>query len=406
MLRVLYPCFGQIKSIRIEVFYITRFLHFPRESGIMAEEIRRIREGAASMAAPAYVKLYETLRDQIVSGDYPYGQRLPGKRALADQFGLSVITVSHALDLLSEEGYLTLRERSGSFVSFRPADEAPSSFLPLSEDPREFAPDQPSSADLEGFPFPILARTARRVLSEQGEALLRKSPGQGIPPLRLALSRYLARSQGIQASPAQIVLGAGAEYLYGLLVDFLGLESVWAIESPSYEKIEQVYATRNVRLEYLPLRRDGISSEALRNTSARILHLSPYRSYPSDVTASASRRAEYIRWADQPEHILIEDNYESEFSLRRKPMPPLFSQSKKENVIYLNTFSRTISPALRVGYMVIPERLLPRFLQRAGFYSCTVPAFEQYLLTELIDSGDFERHIRRIRRKLRAAQGG
>ena len=363
------------------------------------------------MQHPAYERLYEKLRGEILSGGYAYGDRLPGKRTLAEENGVSVITAAHALELLEAEGYLAARERSGFYVCYRAGEDfslprppgGAALPLPLSRS-GPGAPDLPSSADVDGFPFSLLARTMRRVLSERGEAVLVKSPNAGLPALRQALSRYLARARGIAAAPEQIIIGAGAEYLYGLIVETLGAERVWALESPSYEKIQQVYAARKVRTEALPLARDGILSEALQACRASVLHVSPYRSYPSDVTASASKRAEYLRWAAREDRFIVEDDYESEFCLRRKPMETLFAQSDRENVIYLNTFSRTISSALRVGYMVLPPSLLPVFQARAGFYSCTVLAFEQYLLAALLDGGDFERHLRRVRRKLRGAR--
>ena len=356
------------------------------------------------MRRPAYETLYDLLRLKIISGDYPYGSRLPGKRTLAEEQGLSVITVAHALDLLAEEGYIAPRERSGCYVSYLRAEDMasvrkkPGTMIPGASAPRT------SSADMDGFPFHILSRTMRRVLSEQGPAILEKTPGQGLLLLRQALSRYLSRSSGIEAAPGQIVLGAGAEYLYGLLAELLGRQGVWAIEYPSYEKIDQVYTARGLSLDRLPLAGDGLQSEALWRTSARVLHVSPYRSFPSDITASASKRAEYLLWGADPGKIIIEDDYESEFSVRRKPMAPLFVQSERENVIYMNTFSRTISPALRIGYIILPPPLLPLYQEKAGFYSCTVPAFEQFLLTYLLEQGDLERHIRRVRRKLKALQ--
>ena len=355
------------------------------------------------MPRPAYELIYEKLRQEILSGIYPFGAKLPGKRSLAEQCGVSVITVAHTLELLADEGYISVRERSGCYVAYRAGEV----FQGLRE-PELSLPsvvEQASSADMDSFPFSVLAKNMRRLLSDQGENLLRKTPNQGLLPLRQALSRYLSRSRDIQAEPEQIVIGAGAEYLYGLLTDIVGKDRIWAIESPSYEKIEQVYTARGIQLDPLPLARDGLRSGPLWRSEASVLHISPYRSYPSDVTASASKRAEYLRWGDAEGRLIIEDDYESEFYVQRKPMATLFSRSSHENVIYLNTFSRTISSALRVGYMVLPAPLLPAYHSRAGFYSCTVSAFEQYLLASLIDSGDFERHIRRIRRKLRTAAG-
>ena len=352
------------------------------------------------MAKPAYLALYEELRQKILSGDYPFGSRLPGKRALAEEHGVSVITAAHALDLLADEGYISVRERSGCYVAYRSADDFPGREIPVSW---SSGSDVPVSADVDDFPFSVLAKAMRRVISDQGELLLRRSPGQGILSLRQELSRYLARSRGIEASPDQIVIGAGAEYLYGIIAEAFYQGNPWAIEYPSYEMIERVYSARGIPLDLLPLTGDGLLSEALWNSPASVLHVSPYRSYPTGVTASASKRAEYLRWGNQGGRIMIEDDYESEFSIHGKPMDTLYSGSTRENVIYLNTFSRTISPALRVGYMVLPPRLLPVLQSRAGFHSCSVSVFDQYVLAELLRSGDFERHVRRVRRKLRAA---
>ena len=343
----------------------------------------------------AYLQLYESLRERITQGVWAYGERLPSRRETAREERLSVITVEHSYELLCQEGYIEARPRSGYYVMYRPLD----GFAQVSPPAARPAPPARYAAGQENsFPFSVLARTMRRVMTEYGEALLSKSPNTGCDALRQAVARYLARNRGMNAAPEQIVIGSGAEYLYGLVVEMLGRDRVYAIESPSYEKIEQVYRAKGVQCDLLPLAHDGIRSDALAATGASVLHITPYRSFPSGVTASASKRREYIHWAAEGERFIVEDDFESEFSLLRKPEETVFSQSKKENVIYLNTFTRTVSPAIRVGYMVLPVRLIPLFSRTVGFYSCTVPAFEQYVLAELMDNGDFERHINRIRR--------
>ena len=343
---------------------------------------------------PAYLSLYETIREEILSGIRPYGSRLPSRRVLARDRGVSAVTVDHSYELLCEEGYAESRPKSGFFVTYREEDGFS---LPVRL-PRAAAPSPVLPGSRDSFPFPTLARVMRRVLTDYGERILIRPPNTGCPELREALCRYLARNRGIRVQPDQLVIGAGAEYLYGLVVELLGPRRTYGIEAPSYKKIEQVYRARGVRLDFCSLGQDGIMTEALRSTPASVLHITPFRSFPSGVTASASKRREYLRWVSVPDRYLVEDDYESEFSLLRKPEETLFAMSKGRNVLYLNTFSRTVSPSLRVGYMVIPRDLLPAFELRLGFYSCTVPAFEQYVLTELLNSGDFERHINRIRR--------
>ena len=343
---------------------------------------------------PAYLSLYETIREEILSGIRPYGSRLPSRRVLARDRGVSAVTVDHSYELLCEEGYAESRPKSGYFVTYREEDGFS---LPVRL-PRAAAPSPVLPGSRDSFPFPTLARVMRRVLTDYGERILIRPPNTGCPELREALCRYLARNRGIRVQSDQLVIGAGAEYLYGLVVELLGPRRTYGIEAPSYKKIEQVYRARGVRLDFCSLGQDGIMTEALRSTPASVLHITPFRSFPSGVTASASKRREYLRWVSVPDRYLVEDDYESEFSLLRKPEETLFAMSKGRNVLYLNTFSRTVSPSLRVGYMVIPRDLLPAFELRLGFYNCTVPAFEQYVLTELLNSGDFERHINRIRR--------
>jgi GntR family transcriptional regulator/MocR family aminotransferase len=354
------------------------------------------------VSRPLYLQLYEILRDDITAGVYPYGGKLPSKRTLSERYGMSVLTVEHTLSLLTDEGYIEPRQRSGYYVCYSENETfaRPGAAMP---------PPRPHTAAGEesgSFSFSVLAGAMRRVISDYGEALTVKTPNTGAPELREAISKYLRRSRGMQANAQQIVIGAGAEYLYSLLVQTLGRDKAYAIENPSYEKIEAVYNGNGVAPEMLALGPHGIRSAALAACKADVLHITPYRSFPSGVTASASKRREYLRWASGPDRYIVEDDYESEFSLLRKVEETVFAAAPSQNVIYLNTFTRTVSPSVRVGYMVLPLRLVPEFTQRLGFYSCSVPAFEQYVLAELINSGDFERHINRIRRNERRRVSG
>ena len=345
---------------------------------------------------PVYLQLYQQIRDDIIAENYPYNTKLPSKRTLAEETGVSTITVEHAYELLCDEGYVEGRERSGFIVIFRKSDGFAVSRTPTAEHASHH-----TDLTYPDFPLSVLSRTMRKVLTEQGELLLERSPNCGCDALRAAIGHYLARNRGIQVAADQIVVGAGSEYLYGLIVELLGRNRIYAIESPSYKKIEQVYRAAEITCESLPLTNSGIDSNALSCTKADVLHTTPYRSYPSGVTATASKRHEYIRWSEQGDRYIIEDDFESEFSVSTKPTETLFALSKNDHIIYLNTFSKTISPSLRIGYMVLPKALAKQFQEDLGFYSCTVPTFMQYVLTELINNGDFERHINRVRRKKR-----
>lgn len=354
-----------------------------------------------STGKPAYLQLYLQIRRDIIDSIYPPKSKLPSKRLIAEECGISTITVEHAYALLCEEGYAEARQRSGYYVIFQPND----GFASASE--RQVAPvhqpDRHHDVRVE-FPFSVLSKTMRSVISGYGDRILERSPNSGCIELRCAIQKYLARSRGIYSEPDQIIIGSGSEYLYSVIVELLGRDKCYAIESPSYKRIEEVYRATGLEPVKLPLEIDGIDSAALRACSADVLHISPYRSYPSGVTASASKRHEYLSWATDNRSMIIEDDFESEFSVLRKPEDTLFSQSSGDNVIYMNTFSKTVSSSLRVGYMVLPKHLVPLFQNKLGFYSCTVPTYIQFVLAELIESGDFERHINRVRRTKRKEQ--
>lgn len=365
---------------------------------------------------PAYIQLYHLIKEDIIKEIYPYGSRLPAKRTIAVESGCSVVTVEHALELLSEEGYIELRQRSGSYVIYKEADflsnvyadeattDGMSTKTALSpkENSKDFRDFSTSVSENRGnFPYSVLARTMRKVITDYGENILVKGPNQGCLKLRTEICRYLARSRRIYVEPDQIVVGAGAEYLYSLVAQLLRGDLPFAIESPSYEKIHMVYEALGITCLFLPLTKDGISSKDLASTRASILHVTPFNSYPTGITVGISKKKEYLRWAMEKDAFIVEDNYDSELTVSRKAEEPLFAMSEAGNVIYMNTFSKTIAPSMRIGYLILPKKLQGAFQEKLGFYSCTVPLFEQYVLAELLKSGNYERNVNRIRRKRR-----
>lgn len=267
-----------------------------------------------------YLQLYEKLKREIVSGAYQHGSRLPSKRTLAEEMGISVIPVEHAYELLCEEGYVEARPRSGHFAVYRADD-----FISGRSEPDAGSAhvNRVHEANSD-FPYTVLARTMRRVLLDYQEKLLIKSPNHGCPELRQAISRYLARSCGIEARPEQVIVGSGAEYLYGLVVQLLGNERVFGIENPSYEKIRRVYQAHGVRCDLLKLGYDGIRTAELERTEATVLHITPFHSFPSGVTASASKRMEYLRWAKRCGGFIVEDNFDAELTVSRKNEDTVF----------------------------------------------------------------------------------
>lgn len=355
------------------------------------------------ISKPAYLQLYESLKHDIVTGAFSYGSKMPSKRLFAEECGVSVITVQHAYEILCEEGYLEGKQRSGYFIIYKDND-----FVSVADGISEMLEAKPkvsanytSKKTKTTFPFSVLSKTMRKVLLDYGDNILIKSPNHGCSELRTAISAYLKRSNDMNVRPEQIIIGSGAEYLYSLIVQLLGKDRVFGLENPSYNKIRQVYEANGVTCDMLTMGQDGIKSSELNRTEAAVLHITPFNSFPSGVTADVSKRREYLKWAKQRNAFIIEDNYAAELTVSMKNDDTVYSMSKDASVIYLNTFSETVAPSMRVGYLVLPERLLPVFEEKLGFYSCTVPVFEQYVLAELINSGDFERHINRVRRERR-----
>ena len=318
---------------------------------------------------------------------------------MADAMGMSVITVEHAYELLSDEGYIVPKQKSGYYVSFDDSDiytGVENAAVPVFSHRQQVSGQGESNEPV--FSYSIYAKTVRKVLTEFEEYLMQKSPKNGMFELRSAIAWYLLRSRRLKVSPDQIIIGAGAEYLYGLIVQTFGRDVLYGVESPSYQKIAKVYSAGGARLEMLRLGNDGIESDELWNSNVQILHITPYRSFPSGVTASASKKREYLRWSRKNGGYIIEDDFESEFTPSRKPEETIFSLDEEGRVIYVNTFTRTIGSYARCAYMVLPENLIGEFADKTGFYECPVPTLDQLVIASLIDSGDFERHINKVRR--------
>lgn len=346
---------------------------------------------------PAYLQLYRNLKDDIVGGNSFDGGKLPSKRLISEELDISLVTVEHALGMLCDEGYIYSKERSGYYVSF---DAGGISHGPVGAY-SAVRHDSVSISSHSEFPFSAYAKSIRRVLTAYGERIVEKGDEQGCPELRGAISRYLYRVRGIDVEAQQIVIGSGAEALYDMTVRLFGRDKVFAIEDPSYEKIRRVYEANDVRLERLPLDNSGISPTALAESRADILHVTPFGSFPSGITATPGRRRDYIRWACSGDRWLIEDDYDSEFSVHSRPVETLFSAAPEGKVVYINTFSKSLSSAMRVGYMVLPTSLVGEYKTRLGRFSCSVPVFDQYILADFIESGELERHINRTRRRYR-----
>ena len=350
-----------------------------------------------------YEYLYRRIRADILDGTLATGERLPSKRALAEHLHISVITVEGAYQQLEAEGYVYTLPKRGFFVSHvdRPP-EAPAPAAIPEEVPAVWKLDlRNNRVDSSRFPVSTWVRLTRQVLSEGGSPLLSPVPHQGLPALRRAIADDLRDFKGMAVSPEQIVVGAGAEYLYLLLAQLLGKEAVFAVEDPGYPKIRQVYGKCGAACVPVPLDRQGMDPAALRASGANVVHISPSHHYPTGTVTSIGRRQALLRWAEQADGVIIEDDYDSEFRFSGRPIPTLQSIDSGGRVIYMNTFSQTISPSVRVGFMVLPPRLLERYRRELDFYACTVPALEQHVLARFLDGGHYEQHLSRMRKEYR-----
>lgn len=353
---------------------------------------------------PAYEFLYRSIRDDILSGKLAAGEKLPPKRGLAEHLGVSVTTVENAYAQLLLEGYLRAEERRGYFVCALEGGPLPAEFPPQ-PGPAPEKPEQDWFADLKTnrppqsqFPFSVWARLMREALTERDPALLAPMPGRGLLPLREAIAAYLGRFRGMSVSPSQIVIGAGTEFLYGLVVRLLGRDKRYAVEDPGYPRILQAYRASGADCVPVPLEENGLSVRGLREAGAQAAHLSPAHQFPTGRVTPASRRRELLSWVEEePDRYLIEDDYDSEFRYAGRPIPTLQSVDRTGRVLYLNTFSETLTPAIRISYLVLSPALSARFSEDLEASSCTVSSFEQVTLAKFISRGFFESHLARTR---------
>ena len=349
-----------------------------------------------SPGVPLYEALYRCIRGDILSGRLAAGEKLPSKRTLAQNLEVSKITVEGAYNQLLAEGYIRSAEKVGYFVEALPG------IRPAPHPVAEVPPPEPEAAmDLTGsypekFPFSVWSRLQREVMLDYGERLLLPLPNQGTALLRTAIADHLADFRGMQVDPENILIGAGTDFLYNLLIQLLGRDKAYAVEDPGYGKIRQIYAAGGVRCVGVPLDAAGIRTDGLK--AAQVLHISPSHHFPTGRVTPVSRRQELLRWAEDRDGYIIEDDYDSEFRFDAHPMPTMYSMDRAGRVIYMNTFSRTLAPSIRISYMVLPPVLMERFRRELSFYSCTVSSFEQYTLARFLERGHFEKHINRMRK--------
>ena len=346
-------------------------------------------------------ELYKALKNDIEEGKLKRGEKLPSKRTFARNCSVSTITVQNAYDQLVSEGYITAIEKKGYYVSDSVAKKSKVSYL-VDEDEETTTVELPdlsnNRVNVDNFPFSIWSRIMRKTMGEKQNLLLSPMKTEGVYELRRAISHHLSSFRGMAVSPSQIIVGAGTEYLYSLIIQLLGRDKLYALEDPGYMKLERIYNANGVRSIKVELDDKGLSLLSLEKSSADIAHISPNHHYPTGITMPLDRRYEILSWAaKKDERYIIEDDYDSEFRVSRNPVPTLYTLDTSGSVIYMNTFSKSLASTVRISYMVLPDSLAERFKENFSFYSSTVSSFEQYTLASFIEEGFFEKHINRMR---------
>lgn len=382
---------------------------------------------------PIYMQIYQYIKNEILLHHLTPGTKLPSKRSLATQLGISTITVEGAYGQLVSEGYIYARLKSGYFVS--PVENYHQSMnffdqqqinnnnppkkntspdwkgsIPPQDYPKKSEMNDsptvpaPHRVDLssnsllaENFPFSTWSRLLRHTISEKQQLLITQSPTAGVAPLRQAIANHLRHFRGMDISPEQIVIGAGTEYLYELLIKLIGRDKIYCVEDPGYQKLRRIYRDNGACCIALPIDQQGMSVTALNTVSCDVIHISPSHHFPTGIITPISRRYELLGWAAAGPRYIIEDDYDTEFRLVGRPIPSLFSIDMSNKVIYMNTFSKSLASTIRISYMVLPKPLMEEFNNKLNYLSCTVSTFEQYTLAEFINQGYFERHINRMR---------
>lgn len=367
----------------------------------------------ARAGTPLYEQLCAHVITEMRAGRLRAGDKLPSKRALSDHLKVSRSTVEAAYEILTAEGYVEARPRSGYYVRATLSLEAPPAARPVAEktpyDAKTLtkAPpaDRPETGirydfstgdvDTSVFPYSSWARINREVV-ETMPHLLKLGDAQGDLDLRIVLSDFLRQYRGVVCEPDQIVLGAGGEYLMDLLIRILDARAVYALEDPGYGGIYRAVRAAGRKSLPIPLDAEGLDAARLIDSSASVAFVTPSHQFPTGITMPAGRRAELLRWArGAPERFLIEDDYDSEFRHTTRPIPAMQGMDG-ERVVYMGTFSRTIAPSIRASYMVLPEVLMARYREQCGRSPSTLSRFEQQTLRLFIQRGLYARHLRRV----------
>lgn len=355
-------------------------------------------------AIPLYQALYQQLKAQIQTGVLPCGAKLPSKRKLSEQLGISINTVDSAYCQLEAEGFIQSAPRRGFFVletgmlpQISPAPSgAPARTVPHA--PAWRVDFSPSGMARQQFPFGVWRRLMKNCFNEYDENLLLRTPPQGDYGLRQAVADYLYRARGVQCTPDQIIIGAGTDNLLFILSYILPDRFTLAVENPLYNRAHLLFSRLGHPVTTVPVDKDGLRLSGLPKDDQVLVYTTPSHQYPLGYAMPIGQRTALLRWSSAgDQRYIIEDDYDSEFRYQSRPIPSLQSIDHQGRVIYLGTFSRSVAPGLRISYMVLPQALLTLYHENYSGFSSTVSGFEQVVLREFMQGGHFETHVNRMR---------
>lgn len=357
-----------------------------------------------------YEQIYEFIRNEIRTGNLLQNEKLPSARFLAGTLQVSRTTVDMAYGQLVSEGYLEARPRQGYFVSAveglclidLPSTGEKSSGCEIDRQGAARYDFSPNAIDMHFFPYATWKKITKNILVDANSDMFSLGEPQGDLRLRTTICRYLHGSRGVNCEPEQIIIGAGNDYLLLLLEKILGRHVHVAMENPTYVRAYQIFRSCAYPVSFVPMDENGIRVDCLRQTDARVAYVMPSHQYPTGISMPIGRRMELLKWAAEEEgRYLIEDDYDSEFRYKGKPLPSLQASDRNGNVVYIGTFSKAIAPAIRISYMVLPYSLLEGYRRECGFYSSTVSRIDQTILNEFIEDGYFERYLNKMRKQYR-----
>ena len=352
---------------------------------------------------PLYEQIYDYIKPDIQSGRIPYGEKLPSTRFLSKHLEVSRSTVELAYEQLLSEGYIESVPYKGFFVAqidelYHLKKDKPQPQRERKEARRYRYDFTPNGVDLKSFPYNVWRKLSKDILMDDRTELFRSGDSQGEYGFRSAICSYLYQARGVDCTPDQIIVGAGSDYILMLLGMILGMDHTIAFEDPTYKQAYRMAGGMSYNCIPVSMDKNGMKVTELEKSGADIAYVTPSHQYPTGVIMPIRRRMELLKWACEAQgRYIVEDDYDSEFRYKGKPIPALKGYDASEKVIYLGTFSKSIAPAIRLSYMVLPKPLLEAYEQKARFVNSTVSKVDQLIVQKFIEEGYYERHLNKTR---------